>query len=269
MNTPPIDPIGLFSDYMRITGVPTLDVPVNGYDPALAGKKLGIVNGSSWITLWSTWFGRALLPGVQLVNAGNEAVQLNFMAAHRRGEPCPPQANIDRTVAYARDLVTLHDVDAVLLTCSTMNRAAPSVRDALRPSGVPVVQIDEAMMELAVQRGGRILVVATHGPTVNSTQSLLRETAEHLGHDISFDGATVEQAFELLGEGRIAEHNEAIAQAIRDACRRGPIDTIVLAQLSMSIFSLSYPEPEESFGAPVLTSAETGFARAGDVLRGL
>ena len=259
--------LSLFSMYMRLTGVPTLECAVNGYDPALAGKKLGVVNGGSWITLWSTFFGRRLLPGVQLVNVGNEAVQLNFMAAHRRGEPCPPQVNIDTTVRYAEDLVALHAVDAVLLTCSTMNRAAAAVRQTMDAHGVPVVQIDEAMMEQAVERGGRVLVVATHGPTVSSTQALLAETAERLGRELSFAGATVEEAFELLGEGRIEEHNEIIASAIRTACAQQQITTVVLAQLSMTVFSLSHPDSKREFGAPVLTSGETGFARAAQVLR--
>ena len=35
-----------------------------------------------------------------------------------------------------------------------MNRAAPEVRRALRAKRVPVVQIDEPMMERAVERGG-------------------------------------------------------------------------------------------------------------------
>lgn len=259
--------LSLFSTYMRLTGVPKLDHDMHDVDPLLAGKKLGIVNGSSWITLWSTYFGRKLLPGVELVNVGNEAVQLNFMQAHHDGKTCPPQINIDTTVRYAEDLVALHDVDAILLTCSTMNRAATHVREAMAVHDVPVVQIDEAMMEEAVERGGRILVVATHGPTVSSTQALLRETAERLGHDVSFAGETVESAFELLGEGRIEEHNEVIAEAIRQGCSRSPVSTVVLAQLSMSVFALSYPDSEAVFGAPVLTSGETGFERAGRVLR--
>ena len=82
--------IQLFSDYLRITGVAHIDAqPVA--EPHLAGKRLGLINGSSWITLWSNYFGRVYLPGVHLVNAGNEAVQMNFMQAHANGEPVPPR----------------------------------------------------------------------------------------------------------------------------------------------------------------------------------
>src|SRR4030042_1086328 len=101
-----VDPVRLFSDYMKVTGVPSL-APERGPDPKLSGKKLGVVNGSSWVSLWCTYFGKLMLPGVKIINAGNEAVQLNFMRAHRAGQACPPQINIDLFCRYARDLFDL------------------------------------------------------------------------------------------------------------------------------------------------------------------
>ncbi len=147
------------------------------------------------------------------------------------GLPCPPKANIDLFVEYSGQLVSLYGVDAILISRSTMNRAAGAVRRAMKKHSVPVVQIDEAMMEEAVRRGGRILIV------------------------------------DLLGAGDVEGHNEAIAAAIREVKSRARIDTVVLAQVSMSVFKLSYPDPVAVFGADVLTSAETGFARARDVLK--
>lgn len=263
-----VDPIRLFGDYMKVTGVPQLTEPA-GSDPALAGKKLGLVNGAAWISLWCDYFGKAILPGVKLVNVGNTGVQLNFMRAHHSGEPCPPQINIDLFTSYAKDLVDLVGIDAVMITCSTMNRSYKQVSARMRELGVPTVQIDEAMMEEAVSTGGRILVVATHGPTVKSTQSLLRETADRLGKKVDFDGATVEEAFECLGQGRIAEHNQIVADAIRKAMAARRADIVVLAQLSMAVFAFSHPDPVADFGVKVLNSAETGFRRAGEVLRQL
>lgn len=256
--------------YMQITGVPTLDTEYGDdaslYDVVLRGKTLGIVNGSSWISLWSTYFARQILPGVKLVQVGNEGVQLNFMGAHKRGEPCPPQINIDLFVQYAEDLVKLYKIDAIIITCSTMNRAAGAVKAAMTKYALPVVQIDEPMMEAAVNHGGKILVVATHGPTVKNTQQLLREAAEKLGKDVSFAGATIEEAFHYLGDGDIQAHNDAIAEAIREASDKEQIDIAVLAQLSMSVFKFSYPDCEKAFGFPVLTSGECGFERVKEIL---
>jgi len=259
------DPTSLFSMYMQTTGVPTLSEDT-GAPPELRGKALGIINGASWTSLWSNFFGRQALPGVKLVNVGNEAVQLNFMQAHHEGKPTPPQSNIDAFVRYAEDLVALYPVNAIIITCSTMNRSAGAVREAMKKHGIEVVQIDEAMMESAVTRGGKILVIATHGPTVKNTQALLQETADRLGASVSFTGATVEEAFELLGSGRIREHNELIAAAIRRTREHEEISSVVLAQLSMTVFKLTYPNAEEEFGVPVITSGETGFQRVREIL---
>ena len=57
MAVKPIDPVDLFSMYMQVTGVPSLEDPQCS-DPALEGKKLGVVNGSAWVMLWSTFFGQ-------------------------------------------------------------------------------------------------------------------------------------------------------------------------------------------------------------------
>ncbi|MGH8019671.1 MAG: hypothetical protein ACREIA_15600 [Opitutaceae bacterium] len=156
------DDVRLFSDYMKVTGTPTLADEAG--DRRLAGKCLGILNGSTWVSLWGTWFGRRILPGVKLVHAGGDHVQLRFMAAHHAGKQCPPQENIESFVHLAKELITFHRMDALLITCSTMNRAAGAVRAALRRKRVPVVQIDEAMAEAAVAHGGGILVVAQRGP---------------------------------------------------------------------------------------------------------
>lgn len=262
---PSIDPIQFFSEYLRVTGIAHLDPEPTG-DPRLLGKRLGLLNGSSWITLWSNYFGRIYLPGVHLVNAGNEAVQINFMDAYQKGLPCPPEANIDVFIRYARDLVELAHVDMVMITCSTMNRAYPAMASALETYGVPVVQIDQPMMERAVAQGGKILVVATHGPTVKSTQALLRETASRLDKEVDFTGSTVEAAWKSLANGDVDKHNRLLAQAIREELAREPADCAVLAQLSMACFLFSFPDPEIEFGIPVLTSAQCGFEKAREML---
>ncbi len=259
MVIPPLtDAVQLFSDYLKVTGVAHIDPEPDG-DPALMGKRLGLLNGSSWITLWSNYFGRLFLPGVHLVNIGNEAIQMNFMKAHHDGQPTPPLSNVEAFVHYAEDLVTFGQVDAVLITCSTMNRAYAQVQAALDPHGVPVVQIDRPMMERAVERGGRILVIATHGPTVVSTQALLRETASRMGKSVAFSGLTVEEAWTQLAVGDVNGHNEALNHAIQTALRAESFDSVVLAQLSMTAFLLSHPVPEAEYGIPVFTSGQCGF----------
>ena len=260
----PSDPVRLFSDYTALTGVARLE-PEPGGDPALVGKRLGLINGASWIALWCNYFGRLYLPGVKLVNAGNDAVQLNFTRAFAGGEPCPPRSSIDAFVRFARDLVELAQVDAILITCSTMNRSYPAVAKVV---DVPVLQIDMPLMEAAVNQGGKALVVATLVTTVRSTQMLLDETAERLGRTVVSTGLTVEEAWHRLAVGDVQGHNELLAEAIREATAREDFGCVVLAQLSMSTFVLSFPDAEAMFGLPVFTSGQMGFQRMREILMG-
>jgi aspartate/glutamate racemase len=254
-----------FSETLLLTGVAHTGPEPEG-DLALIGKRVGLVNGSAWIGAWSTYFGRKFLPGAHLINVGNEAVQINFMQAHQAGQPVPPQSNIDRFVNYARDLVELAQVDVILITCSTMNRAFPQVSKALEPYGVPVVQIDRPMMEAAVDHGGKVLVVATHGPTVENTQALLRETAVDFGKEVTYTGLNIEDAWHKLTEGDVEGHNRVLAEGIRASLAVEEIGCVVLAQLSMSVFLLSYPDPATEFGVPIFTSGQCGFEAVRDIL---
>jgi len=265
MSLPP-DPVRWFAETLRLTGVAHTG-PETAGDAAFIGKRLGLINGSSWITPWANYFGRLYVPGAQLVNVGNEAVQINFMEAHERHAPTPPPSNIEAFARYARDLAQLGHVDAILITCSTMNRSHPVVAEAVRPWKIPVVQIDRPMMERAVRHGGTTLVIATHGPTVASTEALLAEAAADSGVKLAFVGATVEAAWHRLAEGDVAGHNELLAQAIRAQQAAGRIDSVVLAQLSMTVFLLSHPDPVAEFGIPVFTSGQCGFERVAEVLR--
>ncbi len=264
-NLSPAEAIRLFSDYLRVTGVAHIGPELKG-DPRLIGKRLGLINGSSWITLWANYFGRLYLPGVHLVNAGNEAVQINFMEAHSAGLSTIPEANIAAFKRYAIDLAELGHVDSILITCSTMNRAYPQVREVLHPYGIPVFQIDRNMMERAVNHSGKILVIATHGPTVESTGALLREVAGETGRSVSISSVLVEEAWNCLARADVEEHNNLLARMIRDHLLTEEIKCVVLAQLSMTVFLLSHPDPLKEFGIPVYTSGQCGFEAVREAL---
>ena len=262
--TLPADPMRWFAETLSLTGVAHTNPESQG---EFRGKRLGLINGSAWIIPWANYFGSMFVPGAHLINVGNEALQVNFMEIHQQGLPVPPQSNIDAFVRYAHDLVELGHVDAILITCSTMNRSFPAVMDAMKPYNIPVIQIDRPIMENAVKHGGKTLVIATHGPTVASTQALLRETAAELNSNIDFSGETVEAAWHRLAEGNVQAHNELLGQAIRVHQQTEKIDSVVLAQLSMTVFLLSYPDPLKEFGVPVFTSGQSGFERVAEVLK--
>ena len=140
-----------------------------------------------------------------------------------------------------------------------MNRAYPQVRELLHPYGIPVFQIDRNMMERAVKHNGKILVIATHGPTVKSTGELLLEVAGETGRSVSIASVLVEEAWNSLARGDVEEHNNLLARMIRYHLLTEEIKCVVLAQLSMTVFLLSYPDPLKEFSIPVYTSGQCGF----------
>jgi hypothetical protein len=115
------------------------------------------------------------------------------------------------------------------------------------------------MMERAVHSGERVLVVATHGPTVENTHALLRETAAEIKKPVIYSGLTIETAWQKLAVGDVEGHNQSLAEGIRQHLKREPVGCVVLAQLSMTIFLLSFPDPGIEFGVPILTSGQCGF----------
>ncbi|OFW54691.1 MAG: hypothetical protein A2163_03165 [Actinobacteria bacterium RBG_13_35_12] len=247
--------IDFFSSYLKINNLVHLE-DEDSRNSRLKGKRLGILNGSSWISIWSNYFAKKYLPGVNTISIGNDAIQFNFMKAYYDRKKCPPEENIKIFIRNARELEKLARVDAILITCSTMNRSYLKIKNAIT---IPVVQIDLPMMEKAVHCDGKVLIIATHRPTVESSKILLNETALRMKKNISYTGVLLEKAWEFLSKGDIIKHNEIIASAIHKKVKKEKLGCVVLAQLSMSLFTFSYPDALKEFGVPIYDSGQLGF----------
>lgn len=260
-----MDEMEFFSDYMKCCS----GVSVFSGKRSSKRIKVGILNGSSWINLWSQYFAKKYIPEMEIVCTGNDALQMDFMDADMKKVKCPTAQDVKIFVQYALDMVKLYHVNAVLITCSTMNRSHEEVQKALLPYHVPVFQIDRPMMEKALRMDGNLLVISTHGPTVQSTSMLIQEVKDELGSLCRIRRvreACVPEAFERLGHGDISGHNNLIRETIQKEMEKENYVCVVLAQLSMSVFSFSCPFPEKTFGIPVYNSAEEGFLRLKEVL---
>jgi len=254
----------LFSLLLRFKGS-NAPGPAAAATGPFAGKRVGLVDAASWIPIWGDYFGRRLLPGADISHICDDSIQKAFQEAKEKGQPVPPQTNIDRFGDYALNFAT-YGYDVVMLTCSTMNRSYRSVAERLREHNVPVVQIDKPMCEQAVRTGKKIGLFVTLATSVRSSELLLEETAAEQNTALDYKSYLREEAFTQLGQGNIAEHNAILADAVRGAVNDDAIELGILAQLSMSVFTFDHPEPEQEFGIPVLNSAETGFARVRELL---
>lgn len=119
--------------------------------------------------------------------------------------------------------------DFVLVTCSSLG---PAVEASAAFSAVPVLRVDQPMVDEAVQTGRRIGVIATLPTTLNPTKDLVQRRAAAAGKSIELTAVLVEGAFEALMSGDAAKHDALVAGALRALASR--VDVIVLAQASMA-----------------------------------
>ena len=149
--------------------------------------------------------------------------------------------------------------DAVLVTCSSIG---PGVALARPLFDIPVLRIDDAMAETAVQRARRIGVVATLRTTLDPTTALLREKAAEAGRNVELLECLCADAFPAVLAGDTEKHDRILREALTNDL--DGVDVIVLAQASMArVVSTLAPG---TLRAPVLSSPELAVMRAREML---
>jgi aspartate/glutamate racemase len=190
-----------------------------------------------------------LLPEVEVVNLVDETLLKNTIKAGHL-----EKATIRRLTSMAQGAAEA-GADVVLVTCSSVGRAAELAAEMV---DVPVLRIDEAMADEAVERGERIGVLATLPTTLEPTAALLRARAAKQGRDRVIVEKLCEGAFAAVACGNGAEHDRLVAEGLRALAQE--VDVIVLAQASMARVVDSLPGQDRR--KPILSSPELGLRRA-------
>jgi Asp/Glu/hydantoin racemase len=161
--------------------------------------------------------------------------------------------------------------DAILFTCSAFGRCIERVK-AKYPN-IPVLKPNEAMMEEAIKRGGKIGVIATFPPTIPSITREMKEVAAQLNtsETLSMETVLVSDAMQAKANGDAAHHDQLIADAAgaiftsSSACGIQGCETLCLAQFSMASAADGVAA---ATGLPVLTSPGTAVQRLRSLLIG-
>ena len=148
--------------------------------------------------------------------------------------------------------------DAALSLCSSVG---PAIDVARRIVGIPVIKIDEAHTEEAVQSADRIGVLATVATTMHPTVALIREKARQLGRDVVVREGLAGSALQALMKGDRARHDEMLLAKASELASE--VDVILFAQASMTRLESAVAEQT---GLPVLSSPRRAVLRAKDVL---
>lgn len=219
-------------------------------------RKAGMVHSVASLVPVFNGLAAELLPDTEVIHLVDEGLLKDVIATGR----CGP--GMGRRLGLLASFAQESGAEAVMLTCSSL---APLVEKAREMVSVPLLKVDEAMADEAVGLGSRIGVIATLYTTLEPTSGLIRERAALKGKDVQVETVLCEGAFEALGRGDAASHDDIVSRRLRELMER--VEVVVLAQASMARVADRIPEEERK--APVLSSPRLGVQRLKEVLDGL
>ena len=195
---------------------------------------------------------REIIPNVKVTQIIDESL---IQEVNQNGGPTPFVKR--RMFEYFRNAQEL-GVDLIVNQCSSVGEAADQIATFLN---VPILKIDEAMAEKAVQMGRKIAVVATVESTTGPSVRLIEKKAKELGKEVEVDLHLVEGAMMVLIEKNDAEtHNRMVLGEVEKAAKEN--DVVVLAQGSMTVLLPLV----SSIETPVLTSPRLCIERVKEIL---
>ena len=154
----------------------------------------------------------------------------------------------------------LTGADAIVVSCSTLS---PSVRLLRGEFNIPVVAVDDAMMQAAVAAGSHIGLLATATSTVKPSTSALLAAAEAAGKHVELQVLCNKDAIAALNAGDRATHDKLVLEM---ADKLSGCDAIVLAQASMAHMEQAVAERT---GLPTFTSPSRCVEQVRRILEGI
>lgn len=186
-------------------------------------KTLGLIHTSATLVPLFQGLCEAHLPHTKVFNMVDDSLIKDVIS---KGTLTPATAKrVVNQVASAEAA----GADYILVTCSSIGAA---VETAASLSQVPVIRVDQAMADQAVQTGKSIGVIATLPTTLEPTSDLVRRRAVVAGKEITLVAKLCDGAFEALMSGDAAKHDEMVGTALKALSKE--VDVILLAQASMA-----------------------------------
>jgi Asp/Glu/hydantoin racemase len=163
----------------------------------------------------------------------------------------------ERWENYAKTAEQL-GAECILNACSSIGELVTSIQPKIV---TPIVRIDDAMAEFAVNSADRIGVAATLETTLRPTLELLKKKAEKQEKQIEFEPILVESAYQKLLANDKEGHDSDLSAALKKLAEK--VDIVVLAQASMARVVSTFPPEEQS---RFVTSPELGMRAVKHIL---
>jgi Asp/Glu/hydantoin racemase len=193
-------------------------------------------------------------PDVEIQTMLDTSLLADTMAA---GRVTPGTAA--RLLSYVREAERA-GAAMLLLTCTSMGEGMAFVRNL---TTLPTLCITEPLVEEALDRGRRIGIIGTLPTSPAQIVAPLLAAAARRGlaeAHLEIHIGVVEEAFRARGRGDTAAHDRLVSDAMAALVREHPVDSIILAQASMS--GTVHDDP----GVPVLKLGPSAFRVAGEML---
>ncbi|GIN69788.1 hypothetical protein J14TS2_02630 [Bacillus sp. J14TS2] len=164
----------------------------------------------------------------------------------------------NRLIQYAQ-IAEQVGASVILNACSSVGEVVEKMQESV---SVPIVRIDEAMAELAIEKGNRIGVVATLATTLHPTINLLKEKANACHKSLELISEVAGESYQLLLAGDQKGHDHTLAKVLKTMTEQ--VDVVVLAQASMARVVSTLPtELQGKF----LSSPELGMEQVSETLK--
>ncbi|TDO77238.1 Asp/Glu/hydantoin racemase [Halanaerobium saccharolyticum] len=163
----------------------------------------------------------------------------------------------DRVRYYIKTAVE-QEADLVLSACSSIGEIFEKENQNYR---IPIMRIDSAMAEKAVNNAAKIGVAATLETTLKPSTELIKKRAAGLNKNIEIKTALADSAYQKLMAGDQEAHDKLLAEKLKELAAE--VEIVVLAQASMArAVSVLPAEIQDKF----LTSPEPGIQKALDTI---
>jgi len=206
--------------------------------------SVALIHTSAKMVPLLTEVGHEVIGDVELIHMVDEGMQRMIEESGRLTEPVTR-----RVCAYAMNAQEA-GAEAVMLAAPAIVQAIDSVRAAIR---VPVVRIDGAMVDRAVQFGNSVGVLAERQMSLAPILAFLRERADARRRDIAIEPLLCEGAGRALEAGDMDAYDSCVVDGIEGLSNN---EMIVLADVMMHRVAR---RASERFGVPVLASPRHGF----------
>jgi Asp/Glu/hydantoin racemase len=194
-----------------------------------------------------------LAPHIDMYNVVDESLLQNTI---RDGQLSKATT---RRVAEYLALAKEAGADAVMVTCSSIGPAADIGRSMV---DIPVLRVDEAMAEKALDHGRRIGVAATVTTTLVPTAALIERKADEARKSVNVVSKLCDGAFQSFLDGDTARHDALVSAGLRALIPN--VDVVVLAQASMARIVDALPESQKT--VPIYSSPRLAVERLARLL---